>query len=127
MSEKLNNTRISCQDNRINNVENSETAEQITQSENQNVNYINYKELFISDYGSSDDNYFAMLESFNAPPIALQNMTITIENRDCHLLFDSGSVCTIINMSLVKQIMFNCMQAQWSEKNISNSNLFLTI
>ena len=35
---------------------------------------------------------------------------------DCHLLLDSGSGCTIINMSLAKEIMFNCMQAQWSAK-----------
>ena len=43
-------------------------------------------------------------------------MTITIGNTDCHLLLDCGSSCTIINMSLAKEIMFNCTQAQWSEK-----------
>ena len=43
-------------------------------------------------------------------------MTITIENTDCHLLLDSGSGCTIINMSLAREIMFNCAQSQWSGK-----------
>ena len=57
-----------------------------------------------------------MAENLNTPPIALQNMTITIGNTDCHLLLDSGSGCTNINMSHAKEIMFNCMQAQWSEK-----------
>ena len=78
--KKLNNTRNSRQDNRINNFENSETAEQNTQLENQNVNNINYNEQFNSDYDSSDDNYDAMVKKLNTPPIALQNMTITIGN-----------------------------------------------
>ena len=57
-----------------------------------------------------------MVENLNTPPIALQNITITIGNTDCHLLLDFGSGCIIINMSLAKEIRFNCMQAQWSEK-----------
>ena len=125
--KKLNDTRNSRQDNRINNIENSENTEQKVNSENQNVNYINYNEHFISEYDSSDDNYVAMVENPNTPPIALQNMTITIGNTDWHLLLESGSGCTIINMSLAKEIMFNCMQAQWSEKNHLNSNFVLTI
>ena len=32
------------------------------------------------------------------------------------LLFDSGSGCIIINMSLAREIMLNCAQSQWSEK-----------
>ena len=43
-------------------------------------------------------------------------MTITIGNTDCHLLLDSGSGCTIINMSLAREILLNCAQSQWSEK-----------
>ena len=43
-------------------------------------------------------------------------MTITIGYTDCHLLLDSGSCCTIINMSLAREIMYNCAQSQWSEK-----------
>ena len=43
-------------------------------------------------------------------------MTITIGNTDCHLLLDSGSGCTIINMSLAREIMYNCAQSQWLEK-----------
>ena len=112
----LNNTRNSRQDNCINNVETAASTEQNTHSENQKVNYINYNEQFYSDYDSSDDNYVATVESIKTPPIALQNMTITIRNTDCHLLLDSGSGCTNINMSLAKEIMFNCAQSQWSEK-----------
>ena len=103
-------------DNRIYNVETAKTTEQNTNSENQNVNYINYNDQFNSDYDSSDDNYFATVEKVSTPPIALQNMTITIGNTDCHLLLYSGSGCTIISMSLAKEIMLNCAKSQWSEK-----------
>ena len=65
-----------------------------------------------------------MVENLNTPPIALQNMTITIEKMDCHLLLDSGSGCTIINMSLAKKTMFNCMQAQRSDKKTLELKLF---
>ena len=43
-------------------------------------------------------------------------MTKTIGNTDCNLLFDSGSGCTIINMSLAREIMYKCAQSQWLEK-----------
>ena len=82
---KLNNSRNSRQGNRINNVENAETSEQNTHSENKNVNYLNYNEQFHSDYNSSDDNFVATVENVNTSPIALQDMTITIVNTDCHL------------------------------------------
>ena len=111
--KNLKTTQNSCQDDRIKNVENSATAKQNTKTENQNVNYINYNEQFNSDYDSSDENYVAMVESLNTPTIALQNMTITIGITNCHLLLDSGSGCTIKNMSLAKETMFICMQAQW--------------
>ena len=113
MSKKVNNTKKSCQDTGINNLGNSEKTEQ---SESQNVNFINYNEQHNSENDSSDDNFAAMVENLNTPPIALQNITITVGNTGCHLLLDSGSECTIKNMSLAKEIMFNCMQAQWSEK-----------
>ena len=110
--KKLNNTRISRQNNRINNVETATPTEQNTHSENENVNYINCNEQFNFDYDSSDDNYVATVESINTPPIALQNMMITIGNIGCHLLLDCGSGCTIINMSPTKEIMLNCAQSQ---------------
>ena len=105
--QKFSNTRTCHQDNRINNVENSENTEQNVNSENQNVNCINYNEQFNSECDSSDANYVAMVENFNTTPIALQNMTITKGSADCNLLLDSGggcTNCTIINMSLAKQI-----------------------
>ena len=43
-------------------------------------------------------------------------MTITIGNTESHLLLDSGSGCTIINMSLAKEMFLDCAQSQWSEK-----------
>ena len=110
--KKLNNSQNSRQGNRIYNVENVKTTKQNTHSENQNVNYLNYNEQFHSDYDSSNDNYVATVENVSTPPVALQDMTITIGNLDCHLLLDSGSVCTIINMSLAREIMLNCAQSQ---------------
>ena len=114
--KKLNITRNSRQDNRINNVEIAETKEKNTHSENQNVNYINCNEEFNSDYDSSDNNYFATVENMSTPTIALQNMTITIGKKDCHLLLNFGSGCNIINMSLAREIVLNCAQSQWSKK-----------
>ena len=104
------------QGNHINNVETADTTEQNTNSENQIVIYINYNEQYNSDYDSSDNNYVATVETVSTPPIPLQNMTITIGNTGCHFLLDSGSGCTIINMSLAREIMLNCAQSQWSEK-----------
>ena len=43
-------------------------------------------------------------------------MSLTIGNTNCDLLLDSGSGCTIINLSLAREIMLNCAQSQWSEK-----------
>ena len=105
-------------------MENAETSEENTHSENQNVNYRNYNEQFHSDYDSSDDNYVAIVENVNTSPIALQNLKITIGNTDRHLLLDSGSGCTIINMSLAREIMLNCAQSQWSEKKPLNLKSF---
>ena len=51
-------------------------------------------------------------------------MTITNGNKDCILLLDFGIGCTITNMSLAKQIMFNCMQPKWSEKKPVELNSF---
>ena len=65
-----------------------------------------------------------MVESINTTPTALQNMTIKNGNTNCHLLLDSGSGCTIINMSLAKEKMFNCAQSQWSEKKPLELNCF---
>ena len=113
---KLNSARNTQQNNRINNIETAETTDQNSSQESQNVNYINYNEQINSDYDSSDDNYVATVENVNSPQAALKNMMITIGNTDCDLLLDSGSGCTIINMSLAKEIIYNCPQSQWSEK-----------
>ena len=113
--KKLNNTRICCQENCINNVETETSTGQNTNSENQSVQNKLSSTLYY-DYDSSDDNYVAMVESTNTLPVALQNLTIKIDNTDCHLLLDSGSGCTIINMFFSREIMFNCAQSQWSEK-----------
>ena len=87
--------------------------EQKVGPENENIDFIIYNEQFNSEYDSSNDNFAALVENLNTPPIALQNKTIKIGNMECHLLPDSGNCC---NMSLAKEIRFNCMQAQWSEK-----------
>ena len=113
---KLNNARNTQQNNRINNVETAEITNQNSSQESQKINYINYNEKINSDYNSSDDSYVATVENVNSPQVALKNMTITIGNTDCDLLLDSGSGCTIIKMSLAKEITYNCPQSQWSEK-----------
>ena len=113
---RLNNIRNTQQTNRIKTVETAETSNQSSSQENPNVNYINYNEQINSDYDSSDDNYVATVENISSPNIALKNLSLTIGNTNCDLLLDSGSGCTIINMSLAREIMFNCAQSQWSEK-----------
>ena len=114
--KKLNITQKSRQGNRLNNVEIAETTVQNTNSENQNVNCISYKEQFNSDYDSLDDNYVATVENLSKLSIVPENMMITIGNTDCPLLLDSGSGCTFINMSLAMDIMLNCAQSQLSVK-----------
>ena len=99
---KLNTAPNTQQNNRINNIETAETTDQNSSQESQNVNYINYNEQINSDYDSSDDNYVGNVENVNSPQAALKNMMITIGNTYCELLLDSGSGCTIINMSLAK-------------------------
>ena len=63
-----------------------------------------------------DDNYVATVENMSSPNLALKNLSLTIGNTNCHLLLDSGSGCTIINISLAREIMLNCAQSQRSEK-----------
>ena len=99
---KLNTAQNTPQKNRINNIETAEISDQNLSQESPNVYYINYNEQINSDYDSSDDNYVATVENVNSPQAALKNMMITIENINCDLLLDSGSGCTIINMSLAK-------------------------
>ena len=113
---RLNNTRNTQQTNRINTVETAETSNQNSSQENQKVNNINYNEQINSDYDSSDDNYVATVENISSPNLALKNLSLTIGNTNCDLILDSGSGCTIINMSLAREIMLNCAQSQWSEK-----------
>ena len=81
------------------------------QSDNQNVNFINYNEQYIFEYGSSDDKYIAMIEQNKPNTIESQNMKQTFGNTDCNLLLDSASRGTIINRTLAKQKMFNVLQA----------------
>ena len=43
-------------------------------------------------------------------------MNIITGNTECNLLLDSGTGCRIIKLSLAKNIMFNFIQAKWSQK-----------
>ena len=113
---RLITTRNTQQTNRINTVDTAETSNQNSSQESLNVNYINYNEQINSDYDSSDDNYVATIENMSSPNLTLKNLSLTIGNTNCDLLLDSGSGCTIIIMSLAREIMFNCAQSQWSEK-----------
>ena len=100
------------QSNRINNVEIFETTEN---SDNQNINFINYHEQYDSQYDSFDDNNVAMREQNTSKTIALRNLNMLTSNTDCNLLLDSSSGSRqILNLSLAKHIMLNCIQAEWS-------------
>ena len=65
-----------------------------------------------------------MLEQISPAAIAPQNMSITIGNTEFNLLPDSGNGFTIINLSLVKHIMYNFIQAKWSEKKTTQITVF---
>ena len=108
--KKINNARTTQQNNRINNVETAESTDQNSSLESHNVNYINYNEQINSDYDPSDDNYVATVENISSSQVALKNIMITIGNTNCVLLLESGSGCTIINMSLAREKMYNCPQ-----------------
>ena len=58
-----------------------------------------------------------MLEQNKSNKITPENINIKYGNTECNLLLDSGSGCIIINLSRAKNIMYNCEQAKWSEKN----------
>ena len=45
-------------------------------------------------------------------------------NSNCSLLLDSGSVCSILNLSLAMQTIYNCENAKWSEKKINELRIF---
>ena len=122
---ELNTAQNTQQNNCYYNIKTAETTDQNSSQESQNVNYINYNEQINSDYDSLDDNYVATVENVNSPQAAPKNMMITIGNTDCDLLLDSGSGCTIINMSLsAKEIMYNCPQSQGLEKKTIRTKVF---
>ena len=82
----------------------------------QSVNFNNYNKQDDSQYDSSDNNYNAMIEQNKSSTIAPKKINVTIGITDCKFLLDFGSGCTVINLSLAKNNMFNCFQAQLSEK-----------
>ena len=65
-----------------------------------------------SDYDSSDDNMVASITS-NAIQIEPKNTTLQIGNTQVGLLIDSGSVCSILNESLAREIVDNSISARW--------------
>ena len=77
-----------------------------------NINCKNYHEQFDSHYKSSGDNYAALIEDFGLNEIAPHYMNIAIVNIYFTVLLDSRSGCSIINLSLAKQMMYNCEDAK---------------
>ena len=116
--KKRNTNRNTQQGNRINNIENLKNP---VNPDNQNVNFINYNKQYDFHFDFSDDNYVALLKQNISNAIAPQNMNIITGNTECNLLLDSGTGCRIIKLSLAINIMFNFIQAKWSQKkNHSN-------
>ena len=66
--KKLNNSKNSPQDTRLNRVKNAEATER---PERKNINFINCNEQYNSEYETSDDNYVAIVETVNPSSIAL--------------------------------------------------------
>ena len=120
---RLNTTRNTQQTNRINTVDTAETSNQNSSHESLNVNYINYNEQINSDYDSLDDNYVARVKNMSSPNLALKNLSLTIGNTNCDLLLDSGSGCTIINMSKRNNVQL-CSITMVGEKTIGIEVIF---
>ena len=74
----------------------------------QNAGYNPQRE---SDYDSSDVNMVASITS-NTIKIEPKNTTLQIGNTQVGLLFDSGSVCSILNESLAREIVDNSVSAR---------------
>ena len=72
----------------------------------------NYKEHYHSNYDSLDKNYNAMIENNETNEIGQQNINNKSGKTKCNLLLDSGSGCTIINLTLAEHTMYNCEHAK---------------
>ena len=57
----------------------------------------------------------ALIESSDLNKFVPQNMYIVIGNTICTLLLHSGIDCSMLHLSLARQIMYNC-EKKWSDK-----------
>ena len=73
---------------------------------------------YISDYSSGEDNTVALIQNDIAKKEPL-NMPVKIGNISTTLLVDSGSACSILNRSLVSQLVKSCPYVIWIHENVS--------
>ena len=67
-----------------------------------------------SDYDNFEDNCVAIIsDSDSIRELEPVNMHIQYGNTETKALVDSGSICTIINKSLVKAVVLNSKESYW--------------
>ena len=73
-----------------------------------------YDANYDSDYDNFDDNCVATISTNdNIREVEPVNVNICIGNTNTKILVDSGSVCTIINDSLVNAVVSDCQESFW--------------
>ena len=73
-----------------------------------------YNANYDSDYDNFDDNCVATISTNdNIREVEPVNVNICIGNTNTKALVDSGSVCTIINDSLVNAEVSDCQESFW--------------
>ena len=74
--------------------------------------------LYESDYSSAEDNMVTLIEN-DIAKIEPLNMPVKIGNISTTLLVDSGSTCSILNRSLVSQVVKSSPHAAWIHEKVS--------
>ena len=74
------------------------------------INFLHPAKLYESDYCSGEDNTVIENSVEKVEPL---NMPIKIGNINFTLLVDSGSACSILNRSLVSQVVQSSPRAFW--------------
>ena len=80
--------------------------------------HIIYDANYDSDYDDYDDNCVAPISTNNnTREVEPMNLKICIGNTSTEALVDSGSVCTIINKSLVTAVVSDCKESFWVQSS----------
>ena len=77
-----------------------------------------YVANYDSDYDDYNDNCVAAISIKNdTREVEPVNLDICVGNTYTKALVDSGSVCTIVNKSLVDTVVFDCKESYWVESS----------